>query len=116
MSLTSLIIANGSTLEETVAALGISGYLIERIEAGRQPLPFELAEQLAAHLGVEVGDVIAEVDRVSTTGARAGCCFTRSKKSCFPSARKSKANGYGSRATGRLRCRSRTIICTSSTS
>jgi len=72
MSLTSLIIANGSTLEETVAALGISGYLIERIEAGRQPLPFELAEQLAAHLGVEVGDVVAEVDRVSTTGARAG--------------------------------------------
>ena len=58
----------GLTTTETAAALGIARHTYDRIEGGRRPLDGDLAERLAALLGVAPGTVLAAHRRGS--GAR----------------------------------------------
>ncbi|MFN2506235.1 MAG: helix-turn-helix domain-containing protein [Acidimicrobiales bacterium] len=59
----------GLTTTETAAALGIARHTYDRIEGGRRPLDGDLAERLAALLGVAPGTVLAAHRRGS--GAQA---------------------------------------------
>lgn len=67
MSLRDLLSANGHTYESiaqrlaTVFPKGLDSVLLERVDAGRQPLPFEVAAPIAEQLGLQVGDIMAEV-------------------------------------------------------
>jgi hypothetical protein len=67
-----LIISKGSTVAATITAVSIEPLLFDRIEAGRQAMPYALAVRIAAWLDASVGEVTDEVLRVSTTGALAG--------------------------------------------
>lgn len=67
MSLQSLFSEQGQTYVSIAGLIasafpnGLDPTLLERADTGRQPLPIEVAQPIAEQLGLQLGDVLAEV-------------------------------------------------------
>lgn len=55
----------GTTAAAVAVALGVTTELFDRIAADRQPMPLDLAEEIATTIGTDSWEVIASVARVT---------------------------------------------------
>jgi len=67
MSLASLAVSNGTTIEQVASALGVKVELLDNADRGRQALPLQLCSKIAILLGngLQQADVAHEIARVT---------------------------------------------------
>ena len=68
MSLATLAVAYGSTLDQIASALGVRVELLENADRGYQALPLQLCTKIAILLSLELqqADVVHEVSKVTS--------------------------------------------------